>query len=454
MKMKNMMFCLVWAVAGGPMILAGSGDAAAADLPRYKFAAGQELVYSASSDFNYGNGGFRNSDDTTLWVTGTNKDGSWHLIYSVKSKNQRTGDFSETNERTNFGSMDIFADGRRAGKPDPLSEGRAPSIFVPLPANQTESKAGWESSENEATQTAYQVKTPAGNSNGQWVLGSTEKGIFHDVYMMTSEKTIYFDGKRGLIERIVSKSGQGYGFKGKGEGMTKLESVSSKGKDWISQLAADEQLLKKAKADADDAVRSVKDGTPQETAKATAQKALESASDRVQNSMVKSELKTALDNLDRQFHYSQEERDRDDQVLNKPAAAWETTDLDGHKHALADYRGKVVALDFWYRGCGWCMRAMPQVKALADEFHGQPVVILGMNTDEKDEDARFVMSKLGLNYTTLHGEGVPQKYGVQGFPTFIIIDQKGIVRARHVGYSPTLREEMAKTINNLLADNR
>ncbi len=231
-----------------------------------------------------------------------------------------------------------------------------------------------------------------------------------------------------------------------------MESVSSKDKDWIRQLAADEQLLTKAKADAEDAFHSVKTGTPSETAKSTARKALESASDRIQNSLVKAELKSELDNLDRQFRYSKEESDRDDSVLNKPAAEWETTDLDGHKHALADYRGKVVALDFWYRGCGWCMRAMPQIKALADEFHGQPVVILGMNTDRKDEDARFVIDKLGLNYTTLHGEGVPEKYGVQGFPTFIIIDQKGVVRARHVGYSPTLREEMTKTIQGLLAD--
>jgi thiol-disulfide isomerase/thioredoxin len=125
--------------------------------------------------------------------------------------------------------------------------------------------------------------------------------------------------------------------------------------------------------------------------------------------------------------------------------------LDGQKHALEDYRGKVVALDFWYRGCGWCMVAMPQIKALADQFRGQPVVILGMNTDRKDEDAKFVVNKLKLNYLTLHGTGIPEKYGVQGFPTFIVIDQRGIVRAQLVGYSPTLRAEMAESISNLLS---
>jgi thioredoxin-related protein len=47
---------------------------------------------------------------------------------------------------------------------------------------------------------------------------------------------------------------------------------------------------------------------------------------------------------------------------------------------------------------------------------------------------------------------LPEKYGVQGFPTFLVIDQQGIVRARHVGYSPTLREEMGRAIENLLQE--
>jgi thiol-disulfide isomerase/thioredoxin len=167
---------------------------------------------------------------------------------------------------------------------------------------------------------------------------------------------------------------------------------------------------------------------------------------------MRDKIKADLDGLDGEFRYVKQDNEHADSVVNKPAATWTTTDLDGHKHALEDYRGKVVALDFWYRGCGWCMRAMPQIKELADQFRGQPVVILGMNTDQQDKDAKFVIDKLQLNYPTLHGTGIPEKYGVQGFPTFIVIDQKGIVRERHVGYSPTLREEMAKTISGLLAE--
>src|SRR5204863_5713937 len=108
------------------------------------------------------------------------------------------------------------------------------------------------------------------------------------------------------------------------------------------------------------------------------------------------------------------------------------------------YRGKVVVLDFWYRGCGWCVRAMPQTKQIAAHFKDQPVAVFGMNTDRNEEDAKFVVEKMGLNYTNLKAEGLPEKYKVQGFPTLISIDQQGGVGDIHVGYSRPLREEASE----------
>jgi thioredoxin-related protein len=95
---------------------------------------------------------------------------------------------------------------------------------------------------------------------------------------------------------------------------------------------------------------------------------------------------------------------------------------------------------------------MPQIKEVAEHFRDKPVAVLGMNTDRQEKDARFVVEKLKLNYPTLKAEGLPEKYKVRGFPTLVIIDQEGVVRGRHVGYSPTLREEVTRTIDGLLAD--
>ena len=118
-------------------------------------------------------------------------------------------------------------------------------------------------------------------------------------------------------------------------------------------------------------------------------------------------------------------------VLDKPSPAWQTTDLSGGQRSIDGCRGKVVVLDFWYRGCGWCIRAMPQIKEVAAHHQGRPVEVLGMNTDDDEADARFVIDKLALNYPTLKAEGLPEKYGVRGYPTLVVIDQVGVVRRSH-----------------------
>src|SRR5205823_5069449 len=70
------------------------------------------------------------------------------------------------------------------------------------------------------------------------------------------------------------------------------------------------------------------------------------------------DLKAALDDRtkghEQAAKYAVEMADRRANILGHPAAEFETTDLDGKRVRLADLRGQVVVLDFWYRGCGWC----------------------------------------------------------------------------------------------------
>lgn len=43
-----------------------------------------------------------------------------------------------------------------------------------------------------------------------------------------------------------------------------------------------------------------------------------------------------------------------------------------------------------------------------------------------------------------------EKYKVQAFPTLVVIDQEGVIRYVHVGYSDTLKEEVVKSVEELL----
>jgi thiol-disulfide isomerase/thioredoxin len=168
---------------------------------------------------------------------------------------------------------------------------------------------------------------------------------------------------------------------------------------------------------------------------------------------VSSEFERKLKKHDRTAAELIEEAKRIGSILNKPAAEWAAKDLQGKAWSHTDLKGKVVVMDFWYRGCGWCMFAMPQVKQLAADYKDKPVVVLGMNTDRKDEDAQLVVKELGMKYPQMKAEGLPQRFGVQGFPTLVIIDQAGIVRGFHVGYRADLRQKVSKRIDELLQKN-
>jgi thiol-disulfide isomerase/thioredoxin len=138
-------------------------------------------------------------------------------------------------------------------------------------------------------------------------------------------------------------------------------------------------------------------------------------------------------------------------MLNKPAPDWNAKDLAGKTWTMSGLKGKVVVIDFWYRGCGWCMLAMPQVKQLADDYRDRGVVVLGMNTDQKEEDANLVVKTLGLTYPQIKAQGIPERFGVRAFPTLIIVDQAGVVRTVHAGFRHDLRENLGKRIDALLA---
>ena len=181
-----------------------------------------------------------------------------------------------------------------------------------------------------------------------------------------------------------------------------------------------------------------------------AEKTLKDAREQLTVPVLREQIDEQLKSHSRMAGYYAEEAKNRAAVLGHPAADWETKDLDGKAHSLKGYRGKVVILDFWYRGCGWCIRAMPQVKELAEEFKGEPVAVLGMNTDRDVKDAKFVVDEMSLNYPVLKAEGIPEKYKVRGFPTLIIVDQNGKVADIHVGYSPTLRADVAKSVRKLL----
>ncbi len=111
--------------------------------------------------------------------------------------------------------------------------------------------------------------------------------------------------------------------------------------------------------------------------------------------------------------------------------------VDGGSKSLADYRGKVVMLNFWATWCGPCKREIPDFIEMQDAFRDDGFEIVGVSLDQPGEEgtvAQFVRQN-GINYDVLHGNGeIAQAYGgVRSIPTTFLLDREGNIVSSKVG---------------------
>lgn len=111
---------------------------------------------------------------------------------------------------------------------------------------------------------------------------------------------------------------------------------------------------------------------------------------------------------------------------------WEAVliDLAGNRQDLAQWRGKVVVLNFWAPWCPPCRQEIPGFIRLQDKYRGQGLQFLGIALDQEDRVKAFVR-EAGINYPILHGgmgavmlgqaAGNPQG----GLPYTLILDRNG-----------------------------
>ncbi len=135
-----------------------------------------------------------------------------------------------------------------------------------------------------------------------------------------------------------------------------------------------------------------------------------------------------------------------------PVPAWTADDLNQVGHRLEDYRGRVVVLDFWFRQCSFCIRAMPQIEKTEADFRefGAPVSFFGISIDEEVDDAKFVADTMQLDYPVLHSPAIAELFGVQAYPTVLVIGPDGTLQGIFSGYSLTLQDDLAACIRRIL----
>lgn len=99
--------------------------------------------------------------------------------------------------------------------------------------------------------------------------------------------------------------------------------------------------------------------------------------------------------------------------------------LDGQRITLADLRGKVVVLNFWFIGCPACRSMEPPLNAFKARFAGSDVVFLAMTTDSKDELEKYLKKERFDYLQAFDARDAMSQFSFRGFPKNIVIDKEG-----------------------------
>jgi peroxiredoxin len=104
--------------------------------------------------------------------------------------------------------------------------------------------------------------------------------------------------------------------------------------------------------------------------------------------------------------------------------------------ASADYRGKVVYLDFWASWCKPCRQSFPWLAKLHREIKNQGFEVVAINVDDRPDAGREFLDSYPVKYAVAsdHKGLVTGRYKVEGLPTAFLLDRDGKVRHVHKGF--------------------
>jgi peroxiredoxin len=125
-------------------------------------------------------------------------------------------------------------------------------------------------------------------------------------------------------------------------------------------------------------------------------------------------------------------------------------DMNGASVRLADYKGKVVLLNFWATWCGPCRTEIPELVRLVDDHKDEGFEVLGVSIDDTPEQLQAFARDMKINYPSLLMlEELDNAFGpMWALPTTFIIDRHGSICLKHMG--PVTREMVEREIKGLL----
>jgi cytochrome oxidase Cu insertion factor (SCO1/SenC/PrrC family) len=481
------------------LLLVVAAVGAQASTLEYRFKIGEELVYELVSkedlleDEEESDRRYETKARWNVYPIRRNEDGSWHLVVRTwvkalrydreKAEDGELGAWKAEPyvrlENTFLGYCDIMPDGSYKENPTLghvyLFELPPELLFPPLP----EADPGEEPTVKVAptSGTTYELKWDSTVDATARLTGSLVRPT-SAISEATHQLEVAFDLAAGRVQEIRETDKSVWrGTPSLSRTTYRLVDVISHTSEWMKEFdaAAETYFLDQS------AWRHHKSLAAKTRTADACRVLVEEARNQIeskQEAIDVDEVRSAYDGLlalhDREAQWDIEAAARHEAVYSMPPVDWVTTTLSGEPRIRADYAGKIVILDFWYRGCSHCVLAFPKMKLLHSKYQGQDVVVLGVSNDQELEDADYLVRTYAIPYENVRNVMTPaspgpsepaenesniaqkerrisSEYKVNVWPTFVVLDQAGRVVEVVDGNAEDLVEHLSKLIDGLLA---
>jgi len=138
--------------------------------------------------------------------------------------------------------------------------------------------------------------------------------------------------------------------------------------------------------------------------------------------------------------------------VGKQAPELALATLTGERSQLSDLRGEVIVLDFWATWCGPCMKELPIIDRIVDEFSGRGVMLLAVTNETDVDRIQAAIQKLNVTVeVAIDVDDNSSAFGVVAIPHLVVIDRQGDIQAVHIGLTSGLEETLRDELEQLAA---
>lgn len=137
------------------------------------------------------------------------------------------------------------------------------------------------------------------------------------------------------------------------------------------------------------------------------------------------------------------------------ASAVELSELPGSPvSSMQQLKGQVVLVDFWASWCAPCRKSFPWLNTMHQQYAERGLLVLAVNEDSDRAQASRFLQQVPAQFAVLYDNNgtVAEQFQLRGMPSSFLIDKKGQVRYRHIGFKQADIADYEAKIRQLLAE--